>query len=242
VVINDIDRFGITGCIHAEDSSSDPVPGVFIALGSGNLCADGMVVTAEEDGYDRTSTTRAEFNAYMTTAAPVDYFNYYIVLKITLPTIDDTVVFDNVYLGINAASICDNDSTDPTLQFSSRFIIAKRRYYGDSENPVDTTTLDFDDQVYFRSLPDDYYTDSYDSKNQWFYYAEESAHLFSGYKNYDLNISSKEEYDNIEELVLIFKREGLQNGIASYIDDQINIAEMGIIFEKTITIGSELYA
>jgi hypothetical protein len=241
VVINNLDRFGITGYIHATDGDSAHVPGVFIALESGNLCEDGMSATDEEDAFDRTYSTYALFATYITKTYPTQHFNYYIALRLTLPEIDDTVVFDKVYLGLAIWSICEDDSTDPTLDIDSRFIVARRKYYGNSENPVDNTDILFTNQVEFKSLPNGYYNGLSDTGNKNFYYAESSATALTGYKNYDLEIASRAEYNNIEEMVLLFKRQGVQT-VGSYIDDTIRVHEAAVIFEKTITIGSEIYA
>jgi hypothetical protein len=211
--------------------------------GSGNICS--AAATLEDESYcrDRDYSTYATISSRITLSSPAQRFDYCIAVKITLPQIQKGMQFESVYLGLRATTSCENDSTDPELTVGGGLIIARRKYYGDGVNCVDSYSAPMYDNTHlYDSMPDDYYAPSINTKNQNFYYPVDDEFRLSGYKNYDLDISTIEEYNSIEEIVLIFKRHGYEIGIASYIDDVIKIQDVAVIFENTCTIGNELYA
>jgi hypothetical protein len=230
------------GYEHPHDGEGDDVAGVFIQNGSGTLCADQGVITGAGNYKDRDYTTQYLFNTYLTLANVVDHFDYSIALKVTLPDIDDRVVFDNIYFGLRLTSSTIDDSTDPKLTLASNFRIMYKSYYNRIVTAVEKTAMNYESIVEIDSLPDDYYTNSPSTDNKEFYYSEETTSKLSGYKTFDLKITDAKTYKNIHEIIILLNRHAEQVGVASYIDDYVAVFEAAIIFEKNITIGQELYA
>jgi len=233
---------GGAGYDHPHDGSSDDIAGVFVQNGSGTVCNTQGVITGDGNYKDRDYTTQYLFETHFTLAYPVDHFDYWIAFILTLPEIDDSVIFDNVYLGLRLRSSTTDDSTDPKLTLASKFLIAHHPYYGSIEKVVEQTSMNFEDIVDIESLPDSYYSNSPDTDNKEFYWERETGSYLTGYKLFDLNITTKEKYRNLHEVIIGLWRHSEQIGIASFIDDNVAIYEAAIIFEKNVSIDTEVYA
>jgi uncharacterized Zn-binding protein involved in type VI secretion len=239
----DLSQFEHSDYDHPLDGSSDPVAGVFVQSGSGTLCANQGIITGVGNYKDRSYTTQYLFNSYLSLEYPVDHYDYIIAFKITLPKIDESIQFDNIYFGLRCTSSTIDASSEPDkLTFSGHFKIMYKSYYDKIIKPVDKTEIEYEDIVEIESLPDDYYSNSPSSDNKEFYYNEETATRLTGYKTFNLNIMDMKTYNNIHEFTVQLWRHANQIGRSSYVDDYVAIFEAAIIFEKNITIGKELYA
>lgn len=175
---------------------------------------------------------------------PDDTFDYYRALKITVPQIGDEIQFDKVYLGIDLETyIIDEYSDPPTKDFNGSFKIVHRAFYNIVENPVDKSSIDYKNTFTLRSLPDNYYSPNESTHNYYYYFNTNDTHSMSGYKLFELSgITTKQEFNNIYELLLLFyKTNGYYNEVIT-LTDIIKVYEIAFIFEKSITIGNEVYA
>lgn len=239
-----LEQWGLPTYHHPDDTGGNPVAGLFVEDTSMSTSDAQGVITNPNNFNDRDYTSYYRYVVSIDIGSPVLHFNYYLGFKLTLPEIDETIVFDKVYLGIRMKSVCiDNGGDDPYLNMQGNFVVAHRRYYGDAVKPVENQTIEYNIESTVESLPDDYYLlNKPSTKNKAFYYAEDTTILLTGYKTFDLNISDRDAYNNIYEILILMMRWGAQAGIADHVDDNVNIYELAIIFEKNISIGEELYA
>lgn len=175
---------------------------------------------------------------------PDDTFDYYRALKITVPQIGDEIQFDKVYLGIDLETyILDEYSNPPHKDFNGSFKIVHRSFYNIIENPVDKSSIDYKNTFTLRSLPDKYYSPNESTSNYYYYFNTDNSNSMSGYKLFELTgITTPQEFNNIYELLLLFyKTNGYYNEVIT-LTDFIKIYEAAFIFEKSTTIGNEVYA
>jgi hypothetical protein len=175
--------------------------------------------------------------------ATVGGFEYYHALKVTLPEISDDIIFDKIYLGLKV--VASIGSTGENDIYDCDFKVYRRGYYNKVENPISLThTLQANLATFtFDSLPDEYYSTPTANSNKQFYYIEDTEEKKTGYTTFDLQITDRDDYKNIHELVILFKRTRniTTSGLITH-TDYLDIFDMALIFEKSITIGSELYA
>lgn len=225
---------------HPLDGSSDKVAGVFCEKNSGCKADDQGVITGANNFNDRDHTTQYLFEVYLDLTETIKRFDYYIAIKVELPEIPDTIDFDSVYLGINCNSILADNSS--TLEYTGEFAVCYRSYYNRVSNPFSYTSMQYAENVEINCLPDDYYTSGQDESNKQFYFLEETETKLAGYKKFDLDIGSVDDYRNIHEMVILFKRYANELGQATYINDNVYITDLAIIFEKNVTLGESIYA
>lgn len=227
------------------------VKGVYINENStGRINSQPTITGAAANAYDRNATTSYKHEVHINLAYAVHYQDNKIVFKITLPTIDSSIVFDKIYLGIQAYSILANDSFEGNIPIedfdtNSGIDIAYRGFYNLDEIAMSEVNLNVKYPTTFRSLPDKYYNPNTTTKNKNYYFDEHSTVTpvkLTGYKTYEITgITDRETYNNIYEFIIVFNRNSEDYGpIDLY--DTIDIRELAIIFEKSITIGSEVYA
>lgn len=181
-----------------------------------------------------------EYNVYLTLTPITEKFDFYLAFKITLPAINDDAKFDKVYLGINAISELYDGSTE--LTYTSQFMVFYKSFYNRLKKPIEYDDISYQNQVVIESLPDNYYNDYPDQSNKKFYVIDKAPTHLSGYKLFDLEINSVSEYQDIHELLIIFRRKADDAGLASYVDDHIKFAELAVIFENGISLSEEVFA
>lgn len=232
-------EFGISeNYVHPLDTGSDPVAGLFAV--SSNQCDSQPSISGAGNFKDKDSTTYWQYNVYLTLPSSSYKFDYLVAFKITLPEIDDDAIFDNVYLGINASSLLGDSSSQAT--YISNFMVYHKSYYNRLKTPIDYDDIKYEFEVLIESLPDDYYDDHPDLSNEQFYVVDKSINHLSGYSLFDLEINSVDEYKNIHELLIIFKRKSNDSGYTITMDDYIKFMELAIMFENNLTLSEELYA
>jgi hypothetical protein len=178
---------------------------------------------------DRTSTT---YYQYLASVGGNPIYQMYIAFKVLRPEIPEKIKFDKVYLGVKLS--CKSSLADASV---SRFIVKRRGYINRVYECVNNNVVNYNETVLIDNVPDFHYIDSVSTGNKNFYMNDNLSQLQTGYKLIDLNISGREEYENIEELAIFFYMNGSIYGAAV----DIKMYEIGFIFENNINISSEVY-
>jgi hypothetical protein len=168
-----------------------------------------------------------------------------------MPNLPFGIKFTKAYLGLHLwqktrYSVYTNSKT--------YFRAVGRRLSGDTfligvaeaSQPIpDVVTSGTPGGAFVSNLPDYYWTDSPTTTNNKDFYYQEPADvdtrydLISGYQTYDIGISSREEFENIQDIGLFFVRE---MGSSFAEQDETKIYGAAIIFETSTKIGEAVFA
>lgn len=172
---------------------------------------------------------------------------YAITYTVKLPKLPKDVDFSNVYLGVNLIS----SSVVPSgSQGAGNIIVSYRSYINRLKKPISLTEDNVvyysnPDGVLFDDVPDFYYSEIVDTNNKNFHttaIGNDAGKFNTGYRNYNLNISSKEEYENIEELLIMVYKTYTYTVSGRKVDDTTTLTEVSIMLERVAKLDSEVYA
>lgn len=197
-------------------------------------------ITGIDSFKDRNSGTYYQFAFTVESRAPQYYIEYYTAFSIKMPEMPANIKFNKAYLGIRGS----------TQQVSERgieaeaFYVKQRGYINKVKTIFETTNINTGTSVcWIDNLPDYYYSDNVNTNNDRFFREFDQTTLISGYKKLQLiDISSKEDYDNIEEIVIIVRKKLQQGSLDITVTNYERFYELAIMFENTINIKDEVFA
>jgi len=174
-----------------------------------------------------------------------------VVMKFGLPPIPKGFKFDSCYFGMKiGVEVFYPEFPILTIPFqmgvNSSFYTHYRRFMGTHTNINNDVwkTLDAsgmstpDGDFTMQSIPGTYI--GYGSLGPSFYPTTLVGGRFSGgYQNFSMLVSNQKDYEAIKEMVIIFQ---YQNGMSADYTIEHKIYELGIIFQKSLSIRDAIYA
>ena len=188
---------------------------------------------------------------------------YFLGFTFDLPPIPDNFSFDSVCLAIRADTKVRPRAFNLQTDADVMCVIASRRFLGGKIDILEHTSygskywdVDNEDSISGRvdTLPDNYFT-SPRNENEKYYYvfpvlvSTPKGNRYVLLRNrtiFPLNTSgASDEYRTIDKCAFMLYRSmpngGLTNPNPGNFVDYIRIYEIGVLFEKRMTLGSELY-
>jgi hypothetical protein len=230
---DNLDVWGLTGYSKLDKYPSGKIEGAYFKPTWGSADND-SVESGAANIYDRSLSTY--FNYTLSAIKSVNEIVIPLILK--LPEIPQGIEFNNVYLGIKAnILIAGNYTLD-----SSKFIVKKRGHYRPFEDVATKSGINYyTPGVSISSLPDYYYNPPLNNKNKDFFVQAESSSELTGYEAFSLKVTSRDEYESIEELCLVIYSDMNSNTSSNYNLD-IKIYELAVIYQNEQDIEEKIYA
>lgn len=163
------------------------------------------------------------------------------VFKFTLPKVPEGLNFSRALLAIKAwgQCYCAYYGNDPGFRIMKRGYIDRVSNVISGKNFAERAA----DGAWLSNVPDFYWNNVQENGNLDFYRiapADASSNYvkISGWETFDLKVESKEDYEEIEEVVIAFER---NLGYGYEYDDTTRIYEIAVMFESDTTITKEIY-
>ena len=216
------DATDIVGFDKAED-------GVWISNENPLTTLESTVSSHPERHYDKDSYTCWKFENVIAGSA-----RYIICVRFKLPPIDDELKFHNAYLLLRLESMY-SQSSDKTP--NTWFSVKSRRFIGGVVDIVDTTE-NLGKNINISNFPDSY--TGYNTKNEDFFVQSMSSNKWTGYKLFNLNVSNKEEYEDIYEMLILVMRDDKNVGY-TYHTERFWLYEIAVAFETEVDISGNVF-
>ena len=163
-----------------------------------------------------------------------NYARYWVCVTFVLPQIEEGFKFHKAYLLLRLSSIFTDLHGDHTPVHW--FAVKKRRFIGGIENIV-STNENLGKHIYISNFPDSYTGKS--TKNRDFEEHIKAGGVWTGYQLFDLNVSSKEEYDEIYKMLILVGRDKT-DGVSEYSED-FRLHEIAVAFETEADISGDVF-
>lgn len=179
-----------------------------------------------ENAYDKDSTTYGRHTVSASDSGGSSFLCK--ALYFDMPTLPRNFEFDSCYIGLKART----ELTTSAGMLRSFYILLRRfklNYFSNTLYNGDPAT---EDEITYDDLPDFYYSDDPDTKNEYFYVNNSITTAYSGYSNavFETEITSREIYDAyVQGTFLTYL---LTSGVTSY-TDVTDIYELAFIFKKS---------
>lgn len=241
---NKINSYGIIQITDVNPSSHTNWA-IWGATGMGDAVkvADGVWVTNHGIGTELTSSQSIDYGNHCDKDIDTywrflnhfkNYARYWVCVTFDLPQIEEGFKFHKAYLLLRLSSIFTDLLGDHTPQ--NWFAVKKGRFIGGVEN-IESTNENLGKQIQISNFPDSYTGKS--TKNKDFEEHIKAGGTWTGYQLFDLNVSSKEEYDEIYKMLILVGRDKT-DGTSEYSED-FRLYEMAVAFETEADISGDVF-
>ena len=190
---------------------------------------------------DKDSTTYQEWHVRISPDA-LGAVTYYLVTEATLPDLPKNFTFDAMYLGLKMDTTSDTTSSNPIV---TELIVKTKSWFGRDDGGdadiISSSTFDDEDRLSeAQNLPDFYFTNDFDSSDQFFYVNQDLVALYSGYQNAEISgITTHEQYKGIKNIAILLKR--TVDGVITTANHTAKYYGMSILLAKSSSIQKAIY-